>query len=53
MRIALSVVSPRMGPEGWPFANIDEFPGADVDPLYQSSHIKDLYLRANPNYNLR
>ncbi|KAF8348534.1 glutathione S-transferase [Amanita rubescens] len=51
--ISLSIVSPRMGPEGWPFANIDEFPAAEVDPLYHSSHIKDLYLKANPNYNLR
>ena len=42
-----------MGANGWPFANIDEFPGADVDPLYQSSHVKDLYFRANPDYNQR
>ena len=49
----MSVVSPRMDPNGWPFANIDEFPGADVDPLYQSSHIKDLYFMANPDYNHR
>jgi len=51
--IPVSVVSPRMGSNGWPFANIDEFPGADVDPLYQSSHVRDLYFRANPDYNQR
>jgi glutathionyl-hydroquinone reductase len=39
-----------MGPDGWPFASIDSFPAADVDPVYNSSHVKDLYLRADPDY---
>ncbi|KAK2461175.1 hypothetical protein APHAL10511_006702 [Amanita phalloides] len=51
--ISVSVTSPRMGSEGWPFGNVDEFPGADEDPLHHSRHIKDLYLKANPDYSLR
>ena len=51
--IPFTVVSPRMGTDGWPFASTDAFPEADVDPLYQSQHVKDLYLRADPNYSGR
>lgn len=51
--ISVTVVSPRMGSDGWPFANSDEFPGAEVDPLYKSNHVKDLYLRADPDYGGR
>jgi len=42
-----------MGKHGWPFASVDEFPGADVDPLYNSEHVKDLYFKAEPNYSGR
>jgi glutathionyl-hydroquinone reductase len=42
-----------MGENGWPFANADSFPGANIDPLYGSSHIKDLYLKADPEYGGR
>lgn len=42
-----------MGGNGWPFANVDAFPGADVDPLYGSHHVKDLYLSAKPDYDGR
>lgn len=42
-----------MGDEGWPFAVADEFPGADKDPNYDSKHVKDLYLRADPDYSGR
>ncbi|KAJ7211177.1 glutathione S-transferase [Mycena pura] len=51
--IPITVVSPRLGPNGWPFGNIDEFPGAEPDPLYNSSYIPDLYLRADPNHATR
>ncbi|KAN0127363.1 glutathione S-transferase [Lactarius tabidus] len=51
--IPFTVVSPCMGADGWPFASVDQFPGADVDPLYQSKHVKDLYLRADPNFTGR
>ena len=50
---AVTVVSPRMGDHGWPFANVDKFPDADVDPLYGSEHVKDLYLKAEPSYTGR
>lgn len=49
----VTVVSPRMGEHGWPFANVDAFPGADVDPLYNSEHVKDIYLKVAPEYDGR
>ncbi|KAG6828600.1 hypothetical protein H0H92_007341 [Tricholoma furcatifolium] len=51
--IPVTVVSPRMGSQGWPFANVDAFPAADADPLYQSQHVKDLYIKADPDYGGR
>ncbi|KAI0078572.1 glutathione S-transferase [Panus rudis PR-1116 ss-1] len=51
--IDVSYVSPRMGNDGWPFGDTDEFPGATTDPLYGSKHVKDLYLKANPDYEGR
>jgi len=51
--IPVTVVSPRMGSLGWPFAQVDSFPGADEDPLYHSEHVRDLYLKANPDYGGR
>ena len=49
----MTVVSPRMGTDGWPFASVDSFPDADTDPLYGSEHVKDLYIKADPNYGGR
>ncbi|KAF9476950.1 glutathione S-transferase [Pholiota conissans] len=51
--IPVTVVSPHMGANGWPFASVDAFPGAGGDPLYQSAHVKDLYFKADPNYGGR
>jgi len=51
--IPVTVVSPRMGENGWPFASVDPYPGADADPLYGSQHIKDLYLKADPDFKGR
>ena len=51
--IAVTVVSPHMGSDGWPFASVDPYPGADSDPLYNSQHVKDLYFKANPEYGGR
>ncbi|KAH0581306.1 hypothetical protein H2248_012402 [Termitomyces sp. 'cryptogamus'] len=51
--IPVTVVSPRMGAQGWPFANVDSFPDTDVDPLYNAEHVKDLYLKADPEYRGR
>lgn len=50
---AVSVVSPHMGQEGWPFADVDPFPGADTDPLNGAKHVKDLYLKVQPDYDGR
>ena len=49
----VSVVSPHMGQNGWPFATADAFPGADADPLYGAQHVKDLYFKAKPDYDGR
>jgi len=51
--LAVTVVSPRMGSQGWPFAQVDSFPSADEDPLYHSEHVKDLYIKADPEYGGR
>ncbi|KAJ7598949.1 glutathione S-transferase [Mycena floridula] len=51
--IPITIVSPRLGKDGWPFASVDTFPGADADPLYQSEHVKDLYFKADPDYEGR
>ncbi|KAJ7122924.1 glutathione S-transferase [Mycena epipterygia] len=51
--IPVTIVSPRMGNDGWPFAQVDAFPGAEVDPLFKAEHVKDLYFKANPNYDRR
>ncbi|KAF5389512.1 hypothetical protein D9757_004197 [Collybiopsis confluens] len=51
--ISVSVVSPRMGTNGWPFASADSFPGADSDSLNNAQHIKDLYLSVDPAYGGR
>jgi putative glutathione S-transferase len=50
---AVTVVSPNLGTHGWPFASVDQYPGAEADPLYNSDHIKDLYLKVDPNYGAR
>ncbi|KAG9313451.1 glutathione S-transferase [Chiua virens] len=50
---AVTAVSPHMGESGWPFANVDAFPGADPDPLYGARYVKDLYFKADPNYGGR
>ncbi|KAL5526709.1 ECM4_3 [Sanghuangporus sanghuang] len=51
--ISTAIVSPRMDKDGWPFANIDPFPGAEKDPLIGADHIKDIYLKAQPDYKDR
>ena len=49
----VTVVSPRMGKDGWPFATADPFPAADADPLHGAQHVKDLYLKASSEYEGR
>ncbi|KAF8194358.1 hypothetical protein K438DRAFT_1906650 [Mycena galopus ATCC 62051] len=53
LSVPLTVLFPRLGSNGWPFALADEFPGAEADPLYDSSYLNELYLRADPNYASR
>lgn len=48
--IAVTVVSPRMGSDGWPFADVDPFPAADTDPLNGAKHVKDLYFKVQPDF---
>jgi len=51
--ISVSVVSPHMGDLGWPFSTADDYEGTDADPLHNSKHVRDLYLRVDPNYSGR
>jgi putative glutathione S-transferase len=51
--IGVTVVSPRMGEHGWPFAPADPFLGAQEDPYEGAQHVKDLYLKADPNFSGR
>ena len=51
--LALTVVSPRLDENSWPFANIDPFPGAQVDPINNAERMRDVYLAAEPNYGGR
>lgn len=49
--IDVTVVSPRMGNHGWPFAKADAFPGAGDDPVMGAEHIKDIYLAVRPDHD--
>jgi len=52
--IGVTVVSPHLGSDGWPFATADEFPEAEKDPLHpEFKYVKELYFRANPEYKGR
>ena len=49
----MTAVSPRLTADSWAFAKIDPFPGADNDPLYGASYLKEIYCKANPEYKGR
>ncbi|KAF9018119.1 hypothetical protein BDZ89DRAFT_1074144 [Hymenopellis radicata] len=51
--IPVTVVSPRMGKNGWPFGPADDFPDADADPNYNAQYVKDLYLKVDPDFSGR
>ncbi|KAG1764062.1 hypothetical protein EV702DRAFT_1205173 [Suillus placidus] len=53
--IAVSVVSPHMGVQGWAFKNADpSWADADDDTEHPNfQHIKELYFLADPNYGER
>ncbi|KAG8940084.1 S-glutathionyl-(chloro)hydroquinone reductase [Tulasnella sp. 424] len=53
--IDVTVVSPYMAALGWPFKKASDLSieGAEDDPLYGVSHIRELYFKANPEYKGR
>ncbi|KAJ3369332.1 S-glutathionyl-(chloro)hydroquinone reductase [Kappamyces sp. JEL0680] len=52
--VSVSVLHWELKEGGWRFPKDDkECPGATVDSLYGSSHIRDLYLKAQPDYDAR
>ncbi|KAL0563924.1 S-glutathionyl-(chloro)hydroquinone reductase, partial [Marasmius crinis-equi] len=47
-------VSSRMDSKGWRFDDADPaFPGAQLEPFYGFSHIRDLYFKVEPNFDGR
>lgn len=51
--IGVSVVDYLLGEGGWKFSSSEETPGCIPDPYYGSKLLRDLYLRADPNYTGR
>jgi putative glutathione S-transferase len=49
--IPVTVVDWLLGPDGWRFNG--ERPGCQADPLYNSKLLRELYLRADPQYQGR
>lgn len=49
--LPVSVVSPWMLEQGWSFAQ--DHPGTTGDSLYQLTHLKDLYIKADPQFSGR
>ncbi len=48
--LSVSVVHPLMGEKGWEFR---EGPGCTTDPLYDTTHLHQLYTRADPRCTTR
>ncbi|WP_204484598.1 glutathione S-transferase C-terminal domain-containing protein [[Archangium] primigenium] len=48
--VGVTVVDPRMGVDGWCFAN---FPGSDPDRLNGARFLRELYQKADPHYTGR
>lgn len=52
--ISVTVVHPTTDDIGWVFPEtVNEFPGAHPDTLYGAKRIRDIYLRADKNYEGR
>ncbi|KIO25048.1 hypothetical protein M407DRAFT_76207 [Tulasnella calospora MUT 4182] len=53
--IGLTILTPYMTELGWAFKKADErhIDGVEEDPLYGSSHLRELYFKANPSYEGR
>ncbi len=48
--ISLSAVDPVMGEEGWVFS---DYPGSQPDPINQVQYLRDIYIKAEPDYTGR
>lgn len=48
--IALSVVDPYMGDDGWQFSDA---PGAIPDPIHHARYLREIYVKADPKYTGR
>lgn len=48
--ISLSIVDPYMGEDGWHFSEEAE---AIPDPIFGASYLRDIYVKADPNYTGR
>lgn len=46
--IGVSIVSPKMGADGWSF--IDDYKGSTDDPINGAQFIRDLYVKADSSY---
>lgn len=53
--IDLTVVSPLISPRGWVFkkAATRHVEGADDDPLYDATHLREFYFKTDPEYSGR
>ncbi|KAG8940317.1 S-glutathionyl-(chloro)hydroquinone reductase [Tulasnella sp. 424] len=53
--VGLTIVTPYMTELGWAFKKADErrTDGVEDDPLYGSSHLRELYFKADPSYEGR
>lgn len=48
--ISLSIVDPYMGEDGWHFS---EEAGSISDPIFGASYLREIYVKADPNYTGR
>ncbi|MCT7949230.1 glutathione S-transferase family protein [Ancylothrix sp. C2] len=48
--ISLSIVDPHMGDDGWSFS---EFPGCIPDSINNAQFLRDIYVKADPNFTGR
>ncbi|KAK9246099.1 glutathione S-transferase [Lipomyces tetrasporus] len=51
--IDLSVVDWYLGEMGWKFSTPEETPGSTIDPVHNSSYLRELYFRMNPGHDGR
>lgn len=48
--ISLSIVDPYMGEDGWHFS---QAPGSITDPIFGANYLREIYVKADPNYTGR